>query len=222
VTTTEFETEDFGQLYHDAVNEFKAIWPNYRSVVRDLSEPINKMINVVFEVHPEWSVRRVINTIAADLSDLKGFSVRHLYRFLDDKNRARIHKRGLPDDTTELLETDQEESSRLERERQENEESAKNVSSTYGIDSSKESPMQLKGHARCLEKQQRLRDELNAVKGQMKHYKKFFERGDVILEPDVLEEIGMLLKSSPDQIIITHERMHAVGARAKGVNEVVR
>ena len=30
---------------------------------------------------------------------------------------------------------------------------------SYGIDSSKESPMQLKGHARCLEKQQRLRDE---------------------------------------------------------------
>jgi hypothetical protein len=213
--TTEFEMEDFGQPYHDAVNEFKAMWPNYRNVVRELSKPINKMIDIVFEVHPEWSGRRVINTIAADLSDLKGFSVRHLYRFLDDKNRARIHKRGLSDDTTELLETDLEESSRLERERQENEESAKKVSSTHGIDSSKESPMQLKGHARCLEKQQRLRDELNAVKGQMKHYEKFFDRGEVILEPDVLEEIGILLKSSRDQIIITHERMHAVDARAK-------
>jgi hypothetical protein len=222
VTTTEFETEDFGRLYHDAVNEFKAMWPNYRNVVRELAEPINKMINVVFEVHPEWSVRRVINTIAADLSDLKGFSVRHLYRFLDHENRARIYKKGLPDGTTELLETDQEESSRRERERQENEESAKNVSSAYGIDSSKESPMQLKGHTRCLEKQQLLRDELYAVKGQMKHYKKFFERGEVILEPDVLEEIGILLKSSPDKIIITHERMHAVGARAKGVNELVK
>jgi len=64
------------------------MWPNYRSVVRELSEPTNKMIDIVFEVHPEWSVRRVINTIAADLGDLKGFSVRHLYRFLDDKNRA--------------------------------------------------------------------------------------------------------------------------------------
>jgi hypothetical protein len=89
------------------------------------------------------------------------------------------------------------------------------ISSTYGIDSSKESPMQLKGHARCLEKQQRLRDELYAVKGQMRHYKKFFDRGEVILEPKVLEEIGILLKSSPDQIIIRHERMHAVCARMK-------
>ena len=37
-------------------------------------------------------------------------------------------KKGLSDDTTELLETDPEECSRLERERQENEESGKNVS----------------------------------------------------------------------------------------------
>lgn len=53
--------------------------------------------------------------------------------------------------------------------------------------------------------------ELDAVKGQMIYYKKFFERGDIILEPDILKQIGILLKSSPDQIItITHERMHAV------------
>jgi hypothetical protein len=37
------------------------------------------------------------------------------------------------------------------------------------------------------------------------------------LQPYILEQIGKLLKSSdPDQvIIITHERMHAVDARAK-------
>jgi hypothetical protein len=135
---------------------------------------------------------------------------------LDDKNRGKIQKKGLTVGTTELLETDQEESSRLEKEKQEIEESAKNVSRIHGIDSTKESAMQLKGHGRCLEKQQRLRDELDAVKGQMIHYKKFFERGDVILEPDVLEEIGIFLKSNPDQIIIiTQERMHAIYARAK-------
>lgn len=56
-----------------------------------------------------------------------------------------------------------------------------------------------------------------ALKGQMMHYHQFFERGEITLEPDVLEQIGKLLKSNgPDQvIIITHERMHAVDARAK-------
>lgn len=72
-----------------------------------------------------------------------------------------------------------------------------------------------KGHSRCLEKQQRLREELDAVTGQMKHYKMFFERGEVILEPEVLKEIGKLQRSNPDQLIITHERMHALDARTK-------
>ena len=81
-------------------------------------------------------------------------------------------------DTIKLLETDKEESSRLEKERQENEESAKNVRRIYGIDNTtttNENPLELKGHSHCLEKQQKLREELDAVKGQMIHYKKFFD-----------------------------------------------
>jgi hypothetical protein len=67
------------------------------------------------------------------------------------------------------------------------------------------------------EKQQKSREELDALKGQMTHYHKFFERGEIILETDVLEQIGILLRiNGPDQtIIITHERMHAVDARSK-------
>jgi hypothetical protein len=183
-STTEFEVvEEFGESYHDAVIKFKSIWPNYRKVTRELAEPVNQMVDIIFGKHPDWSVRKTLSQIAADLGDLKGFSVRQLYRFLDDKSRSRIQKKSLTYDTTKLLETDKEESSRLEKERQENEGSAKNVRRIYGIDitTSNENPLELKGHSHCLEKQQRLREQLDAVKGQMIHYKKFFDK-NVILD----------------------------------------
>lgn len=180
MTATEFEiVEDFGQPYHDAAIKFMSIWPNYRKITRELAEPVNQMVEIIFGIHPDWSVKKTLNQIAADLGDLKGFSVRQLYRLLDDKSRSRIRKKSLTYDTTKLLETDEEESSRLEKERQENEESAKNVRRIYGIDTTataNKNPLELKGHSHCLEKQQRLREELDAVKGQMMHYKKFFEK----------------------------------------------
>jgi hypothetical protein len=99
-STTEIEmVGDFGKEYHDA---------------GELAEPVNQIVDIIFEIHPYWSVRKVVSPIAADLGDLKWFSARQLYRLLDDKNRSKIH-------------TDVEESSRLEKERKENEESAKNV-----------------------------------------------------------------------------------------------
>jgi hypothetical protein len=41
---------DFGQEYHNVVLKFTSIWPNYTKVIRELAEPMNEMVDIIFEI----------------------------------------------------------------------------------------------------------------------------------------------------------------------------
>jgi hypothetical protein len=80
--------------YHDLSAKFKEEWASLTENMESIKTIIVKMVGVLREIHPDWSIRRIIYKIAADHNGLKGFNRTTIWQQLpEDMKDKQKHRR---------------------------------------------------------------------------------------------------------------------------------
>lgn len=85
--------ETYESRYRVELVKFANAWRDGRNAANTARMSLNAMVKILLEEDKNMTVRKALNRIAADSDGLEGFSVRNLYRELDDENRLMLQEK---------------------------------------------------------------------------------------------------------------------------------
>ena len=80
--------------YQEISNKLRNYWEIGKNAAAEVNKILNKLIAILHEEHPSWSITKIAYTIWVQHEDLEGFSRPTILRKLDDDNRRLLHNKG--------------------------------------------------------------------------------------------------------------------------------
>ena len=80
--------------YRDTSNELRNYWEIGKNAAAKVNKILNKLIAILHEEHPSWSITKIAYTIWVQHEDLEGFSRPTIVSKLDNDNRKLLHNKG--------------------------------------------------------------------------------------------------------------------------------
>lgn len=90
------ELDNTGSDYKKESARFREAWIEGTKQAKIAHEALNRMIVILHEDNPDWSMREIALTIAIDHADLEGFSKTKIYNELSEENRRILQDTGFP------------------------------------------------------------------------------------------------------------------------------
>jgi hypothetical protein len=80
------KTIELGKTYESESETFREAWNNGRIAAQQAHNSANTMVRILKQENSDWTLHKILSKIAADHTDLEGFSIQNLYKYLDKEN----------------------------------------------------------------------------------------------------------------------------------------
>ena len=80
--------------YREISNKLRNYWEIGKNAAAEVNKILNKLIAILHDEHPSWSITKIAYTICIQHEDLEGFSRPTILSKLDDDNRRLLYNKG--------------------------------------------------------------------------------------------------------------------------------